>query len=203
MRGICEGVCEGCMWGFCGGVCEGCVGGSMWGFYVGVLCGGSMWGFYVGFYVGVLCGGSMWGVCGGSMWGFYVGVYVGFYVGVLCGVLCGGCSCTVVKAVEAVDQERQGIRAIGFGQFVAASDAIWRRIKSLVRNKIYSGMQCLQHQKFGIITKYVLDNQINCFLKHSSTSQTHISWKTSKGWFRGTNMFNSYQQCLNLTNVVK
>ena len=70
------------------------------------------------------------------------------------GGVCGGC--TVVKAVEAVDQDRQGIRAIGFGQFVAASDAIWRRIKSLVRNKIYSSMQCLQHQKIGKVTKYVL-----------------------------------------------
>ncbi|MBA1333111.1 hypothetical protein QQ73_19300, partial [Candidatus Endoriftia persephone str. Guaymas] len=34
---------------------------------------------------------------------------------------------TFVKAVEAVDHDRQGMRAIGFGQFVAASDAIWRR----------------------------------------------------------------------------
>lgn len=34
-------------------------------------------------------------------------------------------SITVVKTLEAVDQDKQGIRGIGFGQLVTARDAIW------------------------------------------------------------------------------
>lgn len=32
---------------------------------------------------------------------------------------------TRVKTLEAVDQDKQGIRGIGFGQLVTARDAIW------------------------------------------------------------------------------
>lgn len=32
---------------------------------------------------------------------------------------------TVVKTLEAVDQDKQGIRGMGLGQFVTAKDAIW------------------------------------------------------------------------------
>lgn len=31
----------------------------------------------------------------------------------------------MVKTLEAVDQDKQGIRGIGFGQLVTARDAIW------------------------------------------------------------------------------
>lgn len=34
-------------------------------------------------------------------------------------------SVTVVKTLEAVDQDKQGTRGIGFGQLVTARDAIW------------------------------------------------------------------------------
>lgn len=34
---------------------------------------------------------------------------------------------TRVKTLEAVDQDKQGIRGIGFGQLVTARDAIWTK----------------------------------------------------------------------------
>lgn len=39
----------------------------------------------------------------------------------LCQVEC----VTVVKTLEAVDQDKQGISGMGFGQLVTARDAIW------------------------------------------------------------------------------
>lgn len=52
---------------------------------------------------------------------------------------------TVVKTLEAVDQDRQGIRGIGFGQLVTARDAICTQRHNIISSRIkyYIGPNCI------------------------------------------------------------
>lgn len=68
----------------------------------------------------------------------------------------------MVKTLEAVDQDKQGIRGIGFGQLVTARDAIWIQMqrRDFIKNVIFLAGLSIKWSHWylyvGLYTKHLL-----------------------------------------------